>query len=218
MKSSLKRALLFFDWPLAIVTAFAALPLKLYRRIGSRRLPITTACLRRIGVFPILDHYYEPLFQDNKVSARRRDSRSIPAVDWDIASQLKFISEFRFTSEYNSFAQEQRRLNGPAIFREQNGSFEGCDAHCLFNFIRLIKPRRIVEVGCGESTKLISAAADINSKEGYASFHTCIEPYEQPWLEEFANIDLVRSRVEELDMDVFKSLGEGDLLFIARYI
>jgi len=44
--------------------------------------------------------------------------------------------------------------------------------------------------------------------------HVCIEPYEQPWLERFSNIELVREKVENADSELFKSLGLNDLLFI----
>ena len=49
---------------LSVVTIPAGLVFLLYRRVGSRRLPISTAVLKRIGVFPIRNHHYEPLFKD----------------------------------------------------------------------------------------------------------------------------------------------------------
>jgi hypothetical protein len=43
---------------------------------------------------------------------------------------------------------------------------------------------------------------------------TCIEPYENPWLESIPGVNIVRSRIEETDLSLFQSLEAGDLLFI----
>ena len=50
--------------------------------------------------------------------------------------------------------------------------------------------------------------------ENIATSHVCVEPYEQPWLEEFPKIKLIRDKVENLDLNTFQDLEAGDLLFI----
>jgi hypothetical protein len=42
--------------------------------------------------------------------------------------------------------------------------------------------------------------------------YTCIEPYEQPWLEG-TGLKVIRNKVEEVPLDFFKSLEENDILF-----
>jgi hypothetical protein len=44
--------------------------------------------------------------------------------------------------------------------------------------------------------------------------HICIEPYEQPWLEKFPNIELRRTKVEDVGLNWAQELEAGDLLFI----
>jgi hypothetical protein len=56
-------------------------------------------------------------------------------------------------------------------------------------------------------------AANAGEDETYSCEHTCIEPYEMPWLEDIG-VDVVRSRVEEMDLDLFRSLQRNDVLFI----
>ena len=63
--------LMFFALPAAIVLA-------VYRRLGSRRLPLTTAGLKRIGIFPIRNHYYEPLFDDRLLTKPLNAPRHLP--------------------------------------------------------------------------------------------------------------------------------------------
>ena len=69
----------------------------------------------------------------------------------------------------------------------------------LYNFLRHLKPRRFIEIGCGMSTRLAQLALAQNEKDGVPPCkHTCIEPYESPWLEELG-VTVMRQRVEEVD-------------------
>jgi len=59
-----------------------------------------------------------------------------------------------------------------------------------------------------------AALARIRAEDpGHACRHVCVEPYEQPWLEEL-DVELLRARVETLGPDLFRELGAGDILFI----
>lgn len=55
-----------------------------------------------------------------------------------------------------------------------------------------------------------------NKKEDnfYFCNHTCIEPFEMPWLEKVGGVNVVRKKVEELEIDFFSDLAENDILFI----
>lgn len=60
----------------AILVLPGALLLKLYRNTGSSRLPITTKLLKKLGIFVIRDHYYEPMFvyDSDYKKLKRRDA------------------------------------------------------------------------------------------------------------------------------------------------
>jgi hypothetical protein len=45
------------DLALVPFVAIGSFPLKTYRYLGSKKLPLCTASLRKVGVFPICDHY-----------------------------------------------------------------------------------------------------------------------------------------------------------------
>ena len=82
-------------------------------------------------------------------------------------------------------------------------------------FIRLKKPSKVVEIGCGSSTKVIQAALATNSTETHETAeHLCIEPYEHDWLDAYPGIRVIRQPLQSLDNDWSKELSEGDLLFI----
>ncbi|MEM8785693.1 MAG: class I SAM-dependent methyltransferase, partial [Pseudomonadota bacterium] len=84
-----------------------------------------------------------------------------------------------------------------------------------FNFLRHTKPSKVIEIGCGSSTKIITHAQALNQTgSNRQSRHICIEPYKQSWLDEFKGIELLREPVERIDGDLFSGLKANDLLFI----
>ncbi len=69
----------------------AALVLKLYRRFGSVRVPLTTSVLKRFGVFPVRNHYHEPLFDDRRLTKPLSAPRALPGIDFKIEEQLELL-------------------------------------------------------------------------------------------------------------------------------
>src|SRR6202044_2663312 len=53
-----------------------------------------------------------------------------------------------------------------------------------------------------------------HSESGLRAPHTCIEPYEMRWLEQFEEVNVLRDRVEDSGIDWAKELDRGDLLFV----
>jgi hypothetical protein len=202
------------DLVLAIVSAPCALVLLAYRKAGSARLPITTAVLKKIGVFPIRKHYYEPLFDTSDLERPLTEDRFLPGIDFDPDGQLSFLKRLEFESELVEMGlwKPSEDLLG---FSMNNPSFCSGDADYLYQFIRATKPRRVLEVGSGNSTKIARAALKKNASEsGIESTHTCIEPYEMSWLESLAGVEVIRKRLEDCEIDWKNILRDGDLFFI----
>ena len=219
MKSIFKKFINFFIsfveilyLPLLVISG---LVMWLYRRTGSKRLKLSTKILRKIGIFPIRDHYYEPLFNDAHLSRDLKSPRELPGIDLNEEGQLRFLQNLIYQTEFSNFVETEKSKLSLDSFKLGNGSFESGDAEFLYNIVRHIKPKRIIEVGCGTSTKIIQHALKINETErSYRAEHICVEPYEQQWLESFPKIKLVREKIEFLDLKLFEELGSGDFLFI----
>ncbi len=198
--------------PILIIGAFL---LKFYRTRGSKRLKLSTKILKSIGVFPIIDNYYEPLFNDKKILNDLSAPRKLPGIEFNYANQLIFLKKLTYQNEFVAFVNEEKNKNLESSFELKNGSFESGDADFLYNFLRFIKPKKVIEIGCGSSSKIISKALNNNKKENNIFFkHICIEPYEHPWLEKFPEIDLIREKVENVELELFQNLEDGDFLFI----
>src|SRR5688572_32644517 len=77
----------------------AALVLKAVRRIGVQRLALCKRVLLGIGVFPIRNQYYEPLFDLRNLRKPLDAPRELPGIDWNVAGQLETLSTFNYAEE-----------------------------------------------------------------------------------------------------------------------
>jgi len=95
-----------------------------------------------------------------------------------------------------------------------NGAFEFMDARLLHYFLQKNKPKKIIEIGSGNSTLLT-----YNTKLMF-NLDTdiiCIEPYPSDYLKKLndtGKITLIQSCLENIDLNIFTTLTENDILFI----
>lgn len=184
------------DFLASPVVLASAMTLKAVRKLGVQGMPVSRKIFSRVGIFPIEDHYYEPLFNPAHLNERFAEPRELPAIDWNREEQLRFLDQLA------SFRDEIPNL--------PNTSFSGADAEYWYCLIRFLNPRKIIEVGSGNSTLMAIKAL---TKNHMPCTHICIEPYEQPWLES-TGATIVRKRLEDTDRTIFAQLQSGDILFI----
>lgn len=200
------------DLLLLVLALFAGPVMWLVRRIGFHRLPLCGELLARVGVLPIRRHYYDPYIDRGTLRTSLDQPRSLPGIDMRVSEQLTLLRRMSFTEEARRLGENR---GSGRQFQFGNGSFESGDAEFLYQFVRLLKPRRVVEIGSGFSTLLVrdALAAGQRDDPSYVPSHLCIEPFEMPWLEG-AGIRTMRSRVEDVQLDLFRELEAGDFLFI----
>jgi predicted O-methyltransferase YrrM len=99
----------------------------------------------------------------------------------------------------------------PGTYDPGNDQFPPHDAAVLYAMVRQLRPRRIVEVGCGWSTTVTVAAVRDGALD---TLLTCIEPYPRPFLRDMAELTLREEKVEHSPLDLFTDLEAGDICFI----
>lgn len=207
-----KSILLVFDVLLTPLLIPSAYILKLTRKKGLHKLPITRKLLDKIGLLPVINHYYDPFFSKQHLRKPLNKERRLEGIDWNLKEQLAVLAEFSFTNEFSVFTTKYKN---ELEFYFNNPSFAAGDAEYWYNIIRLKQPKKIIEIGSGHSTKIARKAINKNSElnKDYSCEHICIEPYEMPWLEKLG-IKIIREKVEDIDLIFFKSLQANDILFI----
>ena len=192
----------------------AAVLMKIVRRLGIWRMPICREICFRVGIYPIRDHYYEPMYNHKKhLRHSLRDERKLPGVDMNEDGQLSLLGQFDSADELERIPLHQTHGR---LFYYKNPNFSEGDAESLYSLIRLKKPKRIIEIGSGFSTMMACEAIEKNIHEDntYNCEHICIEPFEMEWLDAVSGIEVVRKKLEEVDMQIFGRLEADDILFI----
>lgn len=119
---------------------------------------------------------------------------------------VNFDKEFGHTD----VAKRQNNLKYTLL----NGAFEWMDARLLHYFLQKNKPKKIIEIGSGNSTLLT-----YNTKQMFNLDLEiiCIEPYPSNYLNKLhatGKITLIKDNLENVDLKIFTTLTENDILFI----
>ena len=173
--------------------------------------------LRR-GVLPLPVHYYSPVPDVDDLVARDVWSRrsALPGIDFNVEGQLELLRRLGA-----AFGEECRWPFAPTAnvgeFHLDNTNFSyGCAA-ALYSMLRDLAPARVVEIGSGNSSKVIAAALARNARTGgpKAAFEV-VNPYpDESVLAQMAwPCTVHRQRVEAMPIDLLTSLGDRDVLFI----
>lgn len=213
MKKIIFKFLFFIDLFIFFILILSIPGIYIFTRFGSKRLKLSRELLKKVGVYPIKDHYYFPLFKDSRLKKSLREPRNLPGIDFSEKKQLFLLDKFTFANELK-LMKINEITDKIKEFNLNNGAFESGDAEFLYQFIRFFKPKNVIEIGSGHSTKIANKALIINKSENKEDFsHTCIEPYESPWLKTL-DVKVVRNTLENCDDEIFNKLEANDLLFI----
>ena len=148
IKVIIRKVSAFFEIFFIPLILLASLIMYLYRRIGSKYLKISTLILKTIGIFPIRDHYYEPLFNHRHLKKDLRIPRELPGIDFNEQGQLDIIKKLNYQHEFIDFVNNSSQQTDEKSFDIYNKSFAYGDAEFLFNFIIYITPNKVIDLGC----------------------------------------------------------------------
>ncbi len=158
-----------------------------------------------MGLHVSLNHFYWPIPDTRELGHAFFGRRSrMGGVDLNEAGQLALLERLRaFKDEYSSLPRER-------IF---NGTFESVDAEVLYSIVRAYKPKRVLEVGAGNSTWLTTQALSKNRDEGRPGELVIVEPYPWPTLRA-GGARLIEKKIQDVPLSEIDALGENDILFI----
>ena len=177
------------------------------------------AGLREACGFVLPGHFYSPLPAWSEI---RRDEtrifgavpREIPGVDLREGEQLALLQQF--AKLYPSIPFGDQPKAGLRYYYD-NPSYSYSDGIMLHCMLRHIKPRRLIEIGSGYSSCVTLDTAQHFLGGTLAA--TFIEPYPELLLSltsatDRQRITIIPKRLQDVDLDVFRTLGPGDILFV----
>ena len=162
-------------------------------------------------------HYYSVIPSLEDIKTRENDIFNnidkLENINCDFNGQKNILKEYKYLHNEKEF-----ELKKIARFNIENDSFSYDDAPILHYFLRKNKPKRIIEVGCGNSSALM-----MDTNEFYLDHAIQEMTFIDLSLKNLklnikeADIDrvtLIEQAVQEVDLGIFTQLEKGDLLFI----
>jgi hypothetical protein len=167
-----------------------------------------------VSVTPL--HFYFPVPSIKSFDGKDWGAcRTSGAFDFRLPEQIQRLHReiVPFASEWN-FAENDS--GDRHEFHFNNGFFERIDAEVAYSFVRQRKPRRLIEVGSGNSTLVFAAAMRKNAEEGFEGEFIAIEPGPAPFLKDGLPglTQLIQKPVQQAPFDLFRRLEADDILFI----
>ncbi|MGH9512995.1 MAG: class I SAM-dependent methyltransferase [Terriglobales bacterium] len=176
----------------------------------------TFRALQKLGISVAPNHFYWPIPDLSQIEHRQWPIYPPPpGCDLRLDYQSAFVHDVvaKYIPEF-SF-QDKPAENGDYHFN--NGFFETVDAEVTYSMLRHAKPSQVIEIGSGYSTRVIAAALRANrQRDNISSELVTIDPNPErlPKNGLGESVTVVPQRVQDVDLGLFASLGDGDVLFI----
>ena len=173
---------------------------------------------RSLGVHLVPVNYYSPIPDSRDLLVRPETwskPSDLPGVDLHAEGQLRLMEEV-LSAYQHECDYRQRSGDDPSEFYTQNGYFGYVSAAAMHSMIRHHRPQRIMEIGAGHSTRVIARAVDKNAEAGVPAELIVVDPYlDCTILDGIQAISEFQAcRVEDMSLDRFTSLQDGDILSI----
>ncbi len=173
---------------------------------------------QRIGVHVTPNHFYSPVPDTRELDRRAglwNEESDMPGVDLRAARQLEWLQRvFSPLRHECDFPLDSTGV--PHEYFVRNGAYGLISAAVLHCMVRHFSPRTLIEVGSGNSTYVSARAALMNQAEGKPTRLIAVEPHPGAVLRQgFPGLTrLIPEKVQDLGLDLFTELQEGDMLFI----
>lgn len=176
-----------------------------------RKFPQINAALDELGV-KLIDKVTE---QDERVrleAFERAGGLTRPA--YALSPGMEEFDITQLVDAYTRHADDLAALKDPARnqtgYVTNNGYYDSPDADALYLMIRRFQPKRVIEVGCGNSTRVTRQAIIDGALD---TTITAIDPYPRADIAHVVD-QFEQKRLEEVDPAIFDQLEAGDVLFI----
>lgn len=162
------------------------------------------------------EYYWAIPRRDQLVDRLWQNPSQLVGLELNEQQQLARLKDFhaRFAAEYN--ALPRKATADPAQYYLDNTTYGTVDGTMLYCFVRDSRPKRIIEIGSGMSTRVSAATLLKNTADGHPGELIAIEPYPNPVIKAgFPGLSrLITSIVQDVPLATFESLDAGDILFI----
>jgi Methyltransferase domain len=189
------------------------------RRLWSSSLAVKAYALtrrtaERLGLQVVLKTYYSPIpdlagLPDAVWGARD----PLRGIDFDLDAQAAFVE--------SELAPHVAELDWAAdvaaeyAFDPDNDSYPLADARVLYAMVRHLRPSQIVELGSGQTTRVLAKACRDGAEEGRSTRLRAFDPFPtavDAHLPGLAELQLIKA--QDVGEQIVAELRPGDVLFV----
>ena len=161
-------------------------------------------------------HFYSPIPNVNEIKERKEsifNRKKEPGnINTRIEEQIQFLESCQHYYNQIPFPEEQ---SSEFRYYFNNTMFTYADAISLYLIINHFQPKKIIEVGSGFSSAVMLDTCDFHNHINAEL--TFIEPFPDrlnSLLNENESINLHETIVQNTNLEIYKKLEAGDILFI----
>lgn len=170
--------------------------------------------IQRLGFHFQANNFYSPLNDCNFLQNNEdlwKNAYKPREIDWNLNGQMetaelvgKYVDELRDIPK--------RQPSGKIEYCWDNNFWNNSDAIVQYGLLRALKPKKIIEIGCGWSSLLMKKALDRNNTPCQV---TQIEPYPNRQIfdtlpQEWKHHECILQRAP---LNIFSELSDGDFCF-----
>jgi hypothetical protein len=168
----------------------------------------------RLGLQVVLKTYYSPIPDLAQLPEGIWEARDpLRGIGFDLDAQMAFV-ESDLAPHISGLAWATDVAGGHA-YEPSNDSYPLADARVLYAMVRHLRPSRIVELGSGQTTRVIAQACRENARDGSPVRLRAFDPFPTAIDDSLPGLgELVRTKAQDVPDDVFTDLQSGDVLFV----
>lgn len=168
-------------------------------------------------IYRFLNPKFQNLFLDYKVDFKPRYGHGKPAhqnlykiVDTNRANYKNLINKALLLKDKIWTIQGSGKETDSAKPSWNNGFLPGLDIIGIYTVISEFKPRKYIEIGSGNSTKVAYKA---KTEQNIETEIVSIDPMPRAEIDNLAD-KVIREPFEDIDLNILDELNENDILFV----
>lgn len=168
-------------------------------------------------IYRFLNPRFQTLFLEYKVGFKPRHGHGLPPharlydiVNANRAEYAGWLEKIRLYKSHLQSIRKADKVQNPNEPGWNNGFLPGLDIMALYTVLAESKPRRYIEIGSGNSTKV---AHKVKTDLGLQTEIISIDPFPRAEIDHLAD-QVIRVPFEQLDNTFLRDLDENDVLFV----
>jgi hypothetical protein len=168
----------------------------------------------RLGLQVVLKTYYSPIPDLADLPAGIWDRRDpLCGIDLDLDTQMHFV-ESELAGHMHAVAWGAG-VGPEHSYDPHNDSYPSPDARILYAMTRHLRPARIVELGSGQTTRVMAQACRENARDGPPTRLLAFDPFPTAVDDRLPGLaELACMKAQDVPDEVFAELESGDILFV----